>query len=410
VNLPTGLLCAVWLAGIAGILSLALAPLFARLARRLRVVDIPRGRSIHTTPIPLLGGLAILSSLILTTILHLAAAAWLSTRPDFLTAVFSDLQYNIPGLSTTWGRLGVIFAGGVALAALGLADDLWDLGVRSRLLAQVAVAIAVVALGIRPSLHFLPVPVGFAIAVVWLVGITNSFNLIDGADGLATGLAAISSALLGITMCLTNHPCTAALLFALCGACLGFLRYNWHPAQLFLGSSGSLFLGYILGATTLIATFMSGESVWLFPLLIPVLVLAVPLYDTTSVILIRLGLKQRIWEGDQRHFHHRLMRIGFSVRQCVAFMYLLALTFGAGGLLLAKTSLIPNLVVMGQAGVLIGMIVLMERVVGRVVGRGISGPQPLPREPAVSNPERLGGERESKAASPDVPCGEPVRP
>ncbi|MCE9584815.1 MAG: undecaprenyl/decaprenyl-phosphate alpha-N-acetylglucosaminyl 1-phosphate transferase, partial [Planctomycetes bacterium] len=265
-----------------------------------------------------------------------------------------------------WGRLGIIFLGGIAMAGLGVADDLWNLRVRTRLAVQFAVAIAVVGFGIHPSLAFLPAPLPSVVGVIWLVGITNSFNLVDGVDGLATGLAAIAAALLGTTMFMTNHPCPAALLFALCGACLGFLWHNWHPARVFLGSAGALFLGYMLGATTMIATFMGGESTWLFPLLIPVLVFAVPLYDTGTVILIRIGLKRPIWEGDRSHFHHRLMRIGFSHRQCVAFLWLIAMAFGLGGMLITRGGWIASLVVLAQAMVLAGVIILMERVVGRI--------------------------------------------
>ncbi|KAF0245194.1 MAG: UDP-N-acetylmuramyl pentapeptide phosphotransferase/UDP-N-acetylglucosamine-1-phosphate [Planctomycetota bacterium] len=367
-NLKSGFLCAAWLAGTTGLLSALLTPLFAAVARRSGVMDVPRERSLHRNPTPLLGGLGIVVALILTTVAHLAAAAFLARHSTFLMPVISDLQLNLPGLSATWGRLGVIFAGGLAICALGLADDLWHLRVRTRLFVQFGVAIAVCALGVRPTLGIMPEPLAFAVAVLWLVGITNAFNLVDGVDGLATGLAAIAACLLGVTMCTTGHPCPGALLFALSGACLGFLWHNWHPARIFLGSAGALFLGYMLGAITMIATFMSERTTWLFPLLVPVLVFAVPLYDTASVILIRLGLKRPVWEGDSSHFHHRLLRIGFSHRQCVAFMWLLATAFGLGGMLITRGSWIASLVVLAQAMVLVCIIVLLERVVGSQVG------------------------------------------
>lgn len=365
-NLASGLLCAAWLAGFTGVLAAVLTPLFARLARRWGAMDIPGERSLHAAPTPLLGGLAILAALIVTTVTHLAGAAWLAHNPEFLKPVLADLQFNLPGLSATWGRLGIIFAGGIAMSALGVADDFLALRVRTRLVVQFAIAIAIVSLGIRPSLAILPAPLPWLVGVVWLVGITNAFNLIDGVDGLATGLAAIATGLLGATMFLTNHPCTAALLFAICGACLGFLWHNWYPAKVFLGSAGALFLGYMIGATTMVATFQSMETTWLFPMLIPALVCAVPLYDTASVVLIRIGLKRRIWEGDRSHFHHRLLRIGFSHRQCVVFMWLIALAFGLGGMLITRGGWIASTVVSVQALVLLCVIVLMERVVGRV--------------------------------------------
>lgn len=367
-NLTSGLLCAAWLAGFTGALAAVLTPLFARMARRWGAMDIPGERSLHAAPTPLLGGLAILAALIVTTVTHLAGAAWLAHNPEFLKPVLADLQFNLPGLSATWGRLGIIFAGGVAMSALGIADDFLALRVRTRLLIQLAIAIAIVSLGVRPSLAILPAPLPWLVGVLWLVGITNAFNLIDGVDGLATGLGAIASGLLGATMFLTDHPCTAALLFAICGACLGFLWHNWYPARVFLGSAGALFLGYMIGATTMVATFQSAETTWLFPMLIPALVCAVPLYDTASVIMIRIGLKKPIWEGDRSHFHHRLLKIGFSHRQCVAFMWLIALAFGLGGMLITRGGWMASLVVMAQAVVLICVVILMERVVGRVVG------------------------------------------
>lgn len=274
-NLASGLLCAAWLAGFTGALAAMLTPLFARLARRWGAMDVPGERALHTAPTPLLGGLAIVAALILTTLTHLAAAAYVASNPEFLKPVLRDLQFNLPGLSATWGRLGIIFLGGIAIAVLGVADDLWNLKVSTRLAIQFTVAIFVVGLGVRPALGFLPTPLPAVVGVIWLVGITNSFNLVDGVDGLATGLAAIASALLGTTMFMTNHPCPAALLFALCGACLGFLWHNWHPARVFLGSAGALFLGYMLGALTMVATFRSGQTTWLSPMLIPILVFAV---------------------------------------------------------------------------------------------------------------------------------------
>lgn len=364
-KLTSSLLCAAWLAGFAGALAAVLTPLFARLARRCGVLDVPGERSLHSIPIPLFGGLSILAALLLTTFFHLAGAAWLAQNPDFLKPLVADMQFNMPGLSATWGRLGIIFAGGIAMTALGVADDLWHLRVSTRLLVQLCIASTIVSLGIRPSLAFLPVPLPHLVGVVWLVGISNSFNLVDGVDGLATGLAAIAAGLLGTTMFMTGHPCTGALLFAICGACAGFLWHNWHPARVFLGSSGALFLGYMLGTTTMIAAFQSNETTWLFPMLIPVLVCAVPLYDTTSVIMIRIGLRRPIWKGDRSHFHHRLLRIGFSQRQCVAFMWLIALAFGLGGMLITRGGWLASLVVLAQAVVLLLLIVLMERVVGR---------------------------------------------
>lgn len=404
-NVTSGLICAAWLAGFTGLVAGLLTPLFATLARRSGVVDVPGPRALHKSPTPLLGGLAIVIALLLTTVSHLLFAVFLTRNPAFLKPVLSDLQLNLSGLTATWSRLGIIFSGGVAVCALGLADDLWHLRVRTRLFFQFLIAIAVVGLGVRPTLGIMPSGVAFAVAVVWLVGITNSFNLVDGVDGLATGLAAIAAGILGVTMFMSGHPCPAALLFAVCGACLGFLWHNWHPARVFLGSAGALFLGYILGAITMVATFMTENTTWLFPLLIPVLVFALPLYDTASVILIRLGLRKPIWEGDRSHFHHRLLRIGFSHRQCVVFIYLLALAFGTAAVMISKSSLAQNLLLVAQAVFLVGVIVLMERVVSRVAKRlPPEAPGPLGDGSGLESPRPAAKARE-EVATRRVPEG-----
>ncbi|MEK7469125.1 MAG: MraY family glycosyltransferase [Planctomycetota bacterium] len=371
----TGIYLALYFAGITAVLALLLTPLCMRAARRCGAIDVPGERSLHKNPVPLLGGVAIVGSLSLVVWFHLAGAALMRAKPEFLQLFTADLQGSVQGWSGNEFRLGVVFIGGALIAALGLIDDLKGLTVRQRIYPQFAIAALVVALGIRPELGFFPAWLTFIIAVVWLVGITNAFNLIDGADGLAAGLAAISAFLLGITMLLAGHAASASLFFAIGGACCGFLVFNWHPAKVFMGSAGSLFLGYTLGATTMVATFMSEGTVWLFPLLIPVLAFAVPLYDTASVILIRAGVRASIFAGDQRHFHHRLMQIGFSHRQCVVFMYLLAMAFGTSAVLISKSNMLQDVILMIQAAILVGVIVLMERVVNRVAAK-----QPAPLE------------------------------
>ncbi|MCC6739657.1 MAG: undecaprenyl/decaprenyl-phosphate alpha-N-acetylglucosaminyl 1-phosphate transferase [Planctomycetia bacterium] len=382
-----GFLLALYFAGITAVASALLTPLCMRLARRWGVVDTPSDRSLHARPVPLLGGLAISGALSLVVWSHITGAAIVRATPDFLEHFTDDLQGPLLGWSGNGFRLAIVFIGGALIAALGLLDDVRGLSVRQRIYPQLAVAAAVVALGIRPELGFLPSWLSYALAVLWLTGITNSFNLIDGADGLAAGLAAIAALLLGTAMLLAGHAASGSLFFAIGGAALGFLPWNWHPAKVFMGSAGSLFLGYTLGATTMVATFMNEGTVWLFPLLIPILAFAVPLYDTASVILIRAGMRASIFAGDRRHFHHRLMQIGFSHRQCVVFMYLLALAFGTSAVLISKSSLLQDVVLLIHSAVLVGVVILMERVVNRVATLPGARERPTDQKPPAEGPD-----------------------
>jgi UDP-GlcNAc:undecaprenyl-phosphate GlcNAc-1-phosphate transferase len=168
-------------------------------------------------------------------------------------------------------------------------------------------------------------------------------------------------------MGVTIQPDVVFLLAALCGCQLGFLRYNYHPAKFFLGSSGSLLLGYLMATTTLQVTYMKGHgSNWLIPLLTPIFVLAIPLYDTTSVVLIRLIQKRPLAIGDQSHFHHRLMRLGFSHRQTVAFIILIAFSVALSGVRLVEATLIQSIPILLQIVGMLSLIVIAERVVAKV--------------------------------------------
>jgi UDP-GlcNAc:undecaprenyl-phosphate GlcNAc-1-phosphate transferase len=332
------------------------------LATKLGILDRPHERGQHREPVPMLGGLGIAGALIVVVWLHVAAGHIAMTRPEWRAMVPPEVEKN---LGSQWTHLLLLFGGGIVMAGVGLWDDIKSLSVKRRLVIEFAVAAVFVALGVRPSLGFLPDPLPHVVGVVWLVGIANAFNLLDGADGLAGGVGAICSLNLGIVMLLSRHPAMAVLLFCLCGACAGFLRYNWHPATTFMGSMGSLFIGYLLGAVTLIATFATPEAGPLFPILVPVLVFAVPLYDTASVILIRLRRRAPIFEGDRNHVHHRLLRLGFSTRQTVVFLLVMSVAFGLGAILIPRLDTTGNALVLTQALVLLGLIALMDRAAAR---------------------------------------------
>lgn len=374
---------------VSAVLCLVLTHAMIRLACRWGILDQPHERGHHQQPVPLLGGVAIVVSVTAIVWAHLFAAASFQDNDKLLSLLPPQFHGYLASLQVTGQRMLIVFSGGLAMTLLGLWDDLKSLSVRTRIYPQFLIAGAVVFLGIRPELGFLPVWLSCAVAIVWLVGVTNAFNFIDGADGLAGGIAAICSFILGVMMILNERIGTGMFFFALGGACLGFLVFNWHPARIFMGSTGSLFLGYMLGSATMFSTFMTEHNSWLFPLAIPVLVFAVPLYDTATVILIRLGMKRSVFLGDRSHFHHRLMRIGFSQRQTVAFLYLLTGAFGLGALLISRAEYLPSAVVLVQGVVFVGLIVLMERVVSNVQGK-----QEAQRSPPVECEVAPGKNRE----------------
>ncbi len=223
---------------------------------------------------------------------------------------------------------------------LGLADDRRGLDWRVRLAVQTLVAVVMVALGWRVDL--LPGVPGAAetISVLWIVGLVNSFNMLDNMDGLSAGVAAIAAAALAVVMFLSPRPdnhqpqlFVGGLLLVILGSLLGFLWHNRPPARLFMGDAGSYLVGYLLAMVTLTATFAGGGAPR-HATLVPLCVLAVPIYDTLSVVLIRLRQGRSPFVGDTSHFSHRLTALGMTKTQAVLTIYLATATCGLGGLLL----------------------------------------------------------------------------
>jgi UDP-GlcNAc:undecaprenyl-phosphate GlcNAc-1-phosphate transferase len=201
------------------------------------------------------------------------------------------------------------------------------------------------------------------IGVFWIVGITNAFNLLDGLDGLSAGVGLVSTLALLTIMGISSQPDIVFFLASMAGSLLGFLRYNRYPARVFLGSSGSLLIGFLLSIMTMLVTYTSENTKnWLMPLLTPLFVLAVPLYDTASVILIRITQGRPISVGDKSHFHHRLMRLGFSHRQAVAFIVLIAFSVALSAVRLVNANFIQSTVILVQIVGTFSLVIIAERV------------------------------------------------
>lgn len=343
-------------------------PAVIRLSRALGAIDQPNDRKVHATPTPTLGGLAIF--------LGIMAAGALATRLPYFDGVFTQSSQMV-------GILG----GAVVIFALGAVDDLKDLPAPVKLAGQVFAAGILFLAGVKMQFVLLPNGDVFSVSddvsvlltVGWMVAMINAVNLIDGLDGLAAGLVAIAaSAFFVYTFQLSLSQGSGAVVFfapaplltmALVGATLGFLRYNFHPARIFMGDSGSMLLGLVLGGATVAGISnssafggfqtagASGSQVFLAysPLVIPLLVLALPIADAMLAILRRARRRTSVFHADKEHLHHRLMDLGHGHRQAVLVMYIwAALAAGAG---LAFTFLDRNDVIFALP-VLVGAIVL----------------------------------------------------
>jgi UDP-GlcNAc:undecaprenyl-phosphate GlcNAc-1-phosphate transferase len=332
--------------GVAALFLAALAaawlatPLARRAALRLGWVDRPGARKIHAEPTPYGGGLAIYLTVTGLAAACWAGAAWLTGggwAPAFLAERMETLRPYLEGLGTPAAlRTGFILAvGGTAMFALGLWDDARPLSPRAKLLCQFPFACLPAALGLRmEALSDWPLPAAVATAL-WIVVVTNAFNLLDNMDGLCAGVAAIAAALFGVVALEHGQYFVAGFLALLAGAAAGFLRWNFAPAKLFLGDAGALLLGYWLAVMTVCTTFYAGRG-GVYAVATPVLILGVPLFDTATVMWIRWRNGQSIFKGDKIHLSHRLTRMGFGRRGAVMIIWLLGLILGAAATLLPQ--------------------------------------------------------------------------
>ncbi|HEX5823437.1 MAG TPA: MraY family glycosyltransferase [Candidatus Limnocylindrales bacterium] len=306
----------------AAALSFVLTPLVRRLALRFDAVDVPGHRRVNTLPVPRGGGVAVAAAFIAVTL--------------GLTALNSFARFvNIPPTIDGRDLLGLLL-GGILATAFGVVDDAFDLRARWQFAGQLGLALFAIACGflvdfisnpIGPGiLRFGPFATGFT--VLWIAGMINSINFIDGLDGLSTGIGLIAALTLG-TISLTtqvSQPFVAILCFALAGSLLGFLRWNFHPARIFAGTSGVMFLGYTLALLSILGTAKVAVAM---------LVLGVPIIDAFWIIVRRLVQGRSPFTPDRGHIHHRLLDLGLSHRQTVLLIYAVCAGLGALAMLLS---------------------------------------------------------------------------
>jgi len=343
---------------------------------RLGLVDRPGHRKIHQQTMPTAGGLAIW----LGVVAPLAAGQvvlWLVAGGVDLTAwVPAFAAPHLAGLAEQSPRLWAMLAGGTVLVVLGLVDDRRELDWRVRLAVETLVAVAMVLLGWRLSL-FINIPwLTFLLSVLWIVGLVNSFNMLDNMDGLSAGTAAIAAGLLAAVMLMVPDPQTSqpqlfvgGFLLVVVGSLLGFLWHNRPPARLFMGDAGSYLVGYLLAMATLSATF-AGNNLPPHAILAPLCVLAVPLYDTATVVLIRIRAGRSPFTGDKSHFSHRLVELGMSKTQAVLTIYLATATCGLGALLLYQVAVTGACVVLLMVGCVLLLVGILETAARRRTAQG----------------------------------------
>lgn len=332
--------------------TLLTTPLCKRLAVKLDFMDRPAANHKgHAKATPLLGGLAMFSAWLICIGIGLAAADRIGI-----------LQPHLAGLKSVFLPLLSIVIGALLAVALGLIDDKYALKAWTKFLGQFIVAAIAVTFGKIQIGVFLTSPVlVWGLSVFWIMLMMNSINFFDNMDGLAVGTIAIAMGLFAVVAGLQQQYFIAAFAALCCGVCCGFWVYNTTPASIFMGDSGSHFLGYLAAVTSAGVTFFSQESsTTRLPVLMPLFILALPLFDTAMVVIIRTLNRKPFWIGDHNHISHRFVKMGMSRKRAVMLVHILALAIGIGilpilwgsfataGIIVAQTLLILLAVTMLQ--------------------------------------------------------------
>ena len=313
---------------VAAVVSFASTPLVKTLAYKVGAIDVPKdNRRMHKVPIPRLGGLAIFLAFLLSVL------------------VFAEIDRQMQG----------ILLGAVMIVILGVMDDIMALKALPKLLVQIAAASVAVYHGC--VIQFFSNPnvfseityinlgwLSYPVTIIWIVAITNAVNFIDGLDGLAAGVSAISTAALTVIALMVAETNVAIILSALFGACLGFLPYNMNPAKIFMGDTGATFLGFMLATLSVTGLF---KMYAIISFAVPFLILGVPIFDICFAFLRRIAKGQSPMTADRGHFHHRLIDMGFSQKQSVAIAYMLTAILGLAAVLLTSSGELKALILIG---------------------------------------------------------------
>lgn len=309
------------------VVAFSATPFVKRLAYKIGAVDVPKdSRRMHKTPKARLGGLAIFLGFLVS------------------VCIFTDLPKTVVG----------ILLGAVVIVLLGIFDDRNPLSAKFKFVVQIFAAIIPVCFGVVIERVSVPAFIsetgvlelgwlGYPLTVLWIVAVTNALNLIDGLDGLAIGVATISSMTLLCISLLLGDALVVVLTAALSGACLGFFPYNFNPAKLFMGDTGALFLGYALSTISVLGLF---KGYTIISVAIPLLILALPIFDTSFAILRRLKNHKPIMAPDRGHLHHKLIDKGFSQKQAVGLIYAMCILLCLFAIFLLATGAVKIVVLL----------------------------------------------------------------
>lgn len=294
---------------------LVITPLVIKFAIKIGAIDKPNHRKVHKNVMPRLGGLAIFIGVV--------------------AGYFAGGLYD--------QKVTAISIGALLIVAIGILDDKYELSAKVKFAGQLVVAGLIVASGLTIDLLSIPYIGNFElgmwsypITVFWIVAITNAINLIDGLDGLSAGISAIGIATIAIMAGLNGKMLILMISVILLGSIIGFLFYNFHPAKIFMGDTGALFLGYSISILSLLGLY---KSVTLFSFLVPIIILGVPVFDTTFAIIRRIVNKKPISAPDKSHLHHRLLALGFSHRNTVLAIYAFGIMFSISAVILSESTL-----------------------------------------------------------------------
>lgn len=323
---------------LAGVLSFGLTPVVKVLAQKMGAMDVPKDdRRMHTVPIPRMGGLAIFLAFLLAVVV-------------FTRNMDRSMQS--------------ILLGSIVIVILGVFDDIYALDAKLKLVVQIAAACIVVFYG-DCRIARVTDPFGaslsdywdlgwasYPITIIWIVAITNAVNFIDGLDGLACGVSCISAAnLLAIALLVAENDIAIAMA-AVTGACIGFVPYNFNPAKIFMGDTGSTFLGFVLATVSIQGLF---KSYFIVSFAVPFLLLGLPIFDICFAIIRRVAHGKNPMQADRGHFHHRLIDMGFSQKQAVAIAYVLTGILGLAAVLLTASGAMKALLMLGAVVVVGGI-------------------------------------------------------
>ena len=302
-------------------ISLLITTIIIKLSHRYRVFDIPTNHKIHKTPIPTFGGLSIYFSLVMAVIYILKE---------------NIIQYNERSLIVN------LLIGATIIVLLGIYDDLKGASPWLKLSIQIFVALFAYFLGFRVDIVTNPLGGEFSlgllalpVTILWIIGIINAINLIDGLDGLASGIVCIASFFMLLPEVRESRILIATVLISLVGSTLGFLRFNFPPAKIFLGDTGSMVIGYLLACLSLIGTRKGTTAV---ALLVPIVILGVPILDIFLSVKRRLINGSHLFMADQKHLHHRLLNIGLPPKKVILLLYGISIVFGVVSFILTIVS------------------------------------------------------------------------